>query len=107
MEADVLLRHIGDILVIITFVTSLAFVIVYHLSARWWENDFGKSLMTYQVTMTIVLGLSISRIVLGGSEHPLFGWLRFGVFAVVPLALTWRIAVLIRLQWRKRNGHGS
>lgn len=107
MNTDQLLRHAGDVLVVWTFVVSFAFVVIYHLRAAWWESSFGKSLMTYQVAMTTVLGLSIVRLVLGGSEHPFFAWLRLGVFVVVPLALTWRIIVLVRLQRRRKNDDGS
>lgn len=97
------LMHISDALIIWTFLASAGFVILYHVTAKWWGNAFGKSLMTYQIAMTMVLGLSIVRIILGGTEHPIFMYLRLAVFAVVPLALTWRIVVLVRLQ-RKEKG---
>lgn len=97
------LQRVGDVLIIWTFLASAGFVILYHVTAKWWNTDFGKSLMTYQLAMTLVLGLSIVRIVLGSSEHPLFAWIRLGVFVVVPLALTWRIIVLVRLQRQKKG----
>ena len=100
-------QHAGDALIIWTFLASAGFVILYHLKATWWGSDFGKSLMTYQLAMTLVLGLSIVRIVLGGSEHPAFVYFRLAVFVVVPLALTWRIVVLVRLQRRKKNDDDS
>jgi len=100
--SDALLRTVGDVLVIWTFVASLAFVVSYHITARWWESAFGKSLMIYQIAMTLVLGLTIPRIIIG-VDHIAFATLRFIVFAVVPLALTWRISVLIRVQHKSRK----
>lgn len=93
---------IGNALVIITFLASTGFVVLYHLSARWWETDFGKSLMTYQVAMTIVLGLAVPRI-FDWDEHAAFQYVRVAVFTFVPVALIWRIVVLARIQVKARK----
>lgn len=97
-----MLSVVGDVLVIWTFLASLAFVIVYHIRAAWWDNDFGRSLMTYQIAMTVVLGLALPRIFWGG-DHLVFQILRVVVFTAVPVALTWRLVVLIRVQRRKKG----
>jgi len=91
---------IGNALVIVTFLVSLAFCVVYHLKARWWENEFGKSLMTYQLAITGVLGLAIPRIFMG-SDNIVYMILRIFVFTCVPVALAWRLSVLIKVQSRR------
>lgn len=93
---------ISNGLVIYTFLISLAFCIAYHFAARWWETEFGKSLMIYQIAMTGVLGLTLPRLLLGG-DTPFFQYVRLAVFSVVPLALTWRLLVLIKVQRRARR----
>lgn len=84
-------------LIPLTFLASGAFVITYHVLARWWETSFGKSLMTYQLCMTIILGLSTVQ-TLTGIDHPALSIFGLVVFAVVPWALIWRVVVLIRAQ---------
>lgn len=96
---------IGNGLVIYTFMISLAFCVAYHFAARWWETEFGRSLMIYQVAMTLVLGLTLPRLLVGG-DNLIFQYVRIAVFAVVPLALTWRLIVLIKVQ-RRANRDGA
>lgn len=98
---DEVLRQIGNVLIIYTFVASIGFCVAYHFMARWWETSFGMSLMIYQISMSAVLGLSTLRLITDNGE----GWamIRLLVFIGVPVALTWRLAVLIKLQRDKRR----
>lgn len=100
---DEILRTAGNVLIVYTFLASTAFCVIYHFSARWASTSFGRSLMLYQVSMSIVLGLSVFRIT-SSMEGTGFAILRLVIFVAVPLALTWRLVVMIRLQWRARKG---
>lgn len=94
-----LLQTFGNVLVVYTFIVSALFCVAYQLYARWTETNFGRSLMLYQVAMTLIMGF-ISVRVIGIETGPLP---RIIVFAVVPLALTWRLIVLLRLQRLSRK----
>lgn len=88
---------ISEILITLTFLASLAFVVIYHVLAKWRETSFGRSLMTYQVSMTALLGLSTVQGVIH-TTSPVFITAGLVILATVPLALIWRIIVMIQLQ---------
>lgn len=96
------LNTLFRVLIWATFILSIIWVIAYHVTARWWETDFGRSLMIYQVSMSIILGTTGVQ-TLYQIEHLAFSIFVLAVFAVVPLALAWRLLVLIRVQ--RRAGH--
>ncbi len=96
---DRTLMVIGNGLVIATFVLALAYAVTYHLTARWWTSEFGRSLMSLKIAIAAVTGLAVPRII-WGLDHVLFNVLRLVVFTAVPLALAWRLAVLIKTQRR-------
>lgn len=80
----------------VTFLCSLAFVITYHTVAKWWASEFGRSLMVYQVAMTIVLGLSALTAIFGRTE--LIVAVGVIIFLMIPVALVWRTVILIKIQ---------
>lgn len=90
---------IGNVLIVYTFLISLAFCVSYQLYAKWTATDFGRSLMLYQIAMTLILGFVAIRVI-GIDTGPV---IRLTVFAVVPLALTWRLIVLIKIQRLSRR----
>lgn len=86
----------------ITFLCSLAFVITYHTVAKWWTSEFGRSLMVYQVAMTIILGLSALTSIFGRTD-----WIvaiGVAIFLMVPIALIWRTVILIKIQRQAKEG---
>lgn len=99
---DDFLRIWAQLIVTLTFVSSAAFCVTYHVIARWWENAFGRSLMIYQISMTLILGLSTVQ-TWTGFQHPALSSFGLAVFSVVPLALTWRLLVLIRAQRKAKE----
>ena len=93
---------IGNGLLILTFLLATAYAIVYHFTARWWDTEFGRSLMSLKIAIAAVTGLGIPRILFGVNQH----WyliLRVVVFVAVPLTLAWRLAVLIKIQRQSRR----
>lgn len=94
---------IGNGLLILTFLLAAAYAIIYHFTARWWESEFGRSLMSLKIAITAVTGLAIPRI-LFGLTGPAYTMIRLVVFIAVPVTLAWRLVVLIKLQVLKRRG---
>lgn len=100
-----MLQIIGDALVVFTAALAWAFVIMYHWMAPWWRSQVGWHVMTYSAVVAAVLTLSVVRMIGGASlDTPWFAVVRLVVFAGVPLAIGWRIAILWRAQ-RRGGGH--
>lgn len=92
----------GNVLLTATFLLSTAYAITYHLTARWWETEFGRSLMSLKIALAAVTSLAVVRIVFR-IDAEWYGWLRLIVFVAVPLSLAWRLAVLIKIQRHSRK----
>jgi hypothetical protein len=89
---------VGNALVVVTTVMAWAFCGLYHFSATWWRSDMGRNVMVYGLVVAAVLTLSVIRLVWDGGESLWFAILRLIVFSGVPVAIGWRIAILLRLQ---------
>jgi hypothetical protein len=98
-----MIDHIWRILIIWTFVMSLAFCGYYQFAAKWWLNEFGRSLMIYQLSMTLLLGFTVINMIFGEMPIPV-QVAGIVTLAVVPFALTWRLIVLIKVQREVRRG---
>lgn len=94
----------GNVLVLITTVLGWTFCVLYHFLAPWWRTTMGRNVMTYGLVVAAVLSLSSARIIAGaGLETTWFQVLRLIVFAGVPMAISWRIAILLRLQREQKR----
>lgn len=90
---DSTIMLISKIEVMATAVVSALFCVIYHFMSKWWQSEFGRTLMVYQLGMTGVLGLSMTQIIIG--PHMWITYVGLAVFAVVPIALAGRLWVLI------------
>lgn len=99
---------VGTALVVLSAVLAWAFCVGYHVSARWWESEAGRHLMSFTASLAAVLTLWAV-----GALTPTKGlwWdvLRLVAFTGVPLSLAWRLSLLWRRQiWpglrRKERG---
>ncbi len=101
-----MLATVSNALILWTFLASLTFCVVYHILTRWWNNAFGRSLMTYQLGMTFILGISAFQSLTGLGLNLASQIVGLTVFSVVPLALTWRLYVLITASRKAKQEHG-
>lgn len=91
-----MIEQIGNGLVLFTAVLALAFCALYHLRQPWWRSHVGQHIMTYSGVVAAVLTLSAARIIAGaGLDAAWFRVLRLIVFAGTPVAIGWRIAILM------------
>lgn len=102
MDNAILFQTVANGLLILTFLLAAAYAIVYHFTARWWESEFGRSLMSLKIAIAVVTGLALPRI-LFDSDQAWYQALRVIVFVAVPLTLAWRLAVLIKIQRQARK----
>jgi hypothetical protein len=94
---------IGNALIVLTTILAWTFCILYHAMAPWWRSQMGRNVMTYGLVVAAVLSLSVVRVAFDAVvETPWFSILRLVLFAGVPVAIGWRIAILLRVQ--RQNG---
>lgn len=90
---------IGTALVVASAVLAWAFCVGYHLSARWWESEAGKHLMSFTFSLAVVLSLWAVG-ALTPTKGPWWDVVRLVAFTGVPASLAWRLSLLWRRQIR-------
>lgn len=89
----------GTVLVVVSALLAWAVCVVYHLSARWWEREVGRHVMTFTATLAVVLTLWAVGAV-APARDTWWEVLRLVAFTGVPLSLGWRLWIVYRLQIR-------
>lgn len=87
-----------DIARVLAFFGITTFALAYHLRAPWWRSEMGMNVMTFCLSVAILLGIASLQAVFGP------GWY-FDVcrlLATLGLAYTgwWRLVVLLKVQLR-------
>lgn len=99
-----MIHLLGTVSVLAGGVAATLFVVLYHLSARWWTSEEGRHLMSFTFVMAAVLDYVSVRTMVGGSRPPSLGVdvPRFVIFGLVAVLLIWRLLMLYRIQIRPR-----
>lgn len=90
------MNKLAGVLLVAAFLGGLNFVISYHVLARWWRSDVGRTMMAFALCETAVLGLSVLVMAFGdfwGREA--LALISFGAFTAVSW---WRWLVLLKAQ---------
>lgn len=98
-----MIQTIGIALVIISAVLAWAVCIAYHLSARWWESEVGRHVMTFTGVLAVVLSLWSVGALLSPTRGAWWDVVRLVAFTGVPISLGWRLWMVYRLQIRPRG----
>lgn len=102
-----MIHRLGDIAAIIGAVAATVTCIAYHLSARWWESEEGRHLMSFTAALAVYLDWASYRILTSQAALLKAGddVARTVVFASVAVLLVWRFLLLGRRQiwasWRR------
>lgn len=96
------MRNAGTVLIVGTAVLSWTAVVLHHLLARWWENEFGRHTFAFELVVAVVSGLWALRLLI--PEGDWFQAVRLAAFAGVPVVVAWRIRILI-ISWRRTRKH--
>lgn len=84
-------------------VGSTAFVVTYHVLARWWESAVGRNVMLLMGSLAAVFDLWLLNRLLDRPEWML--WV-FGVLlAIIGSAVWWRLYLLVKAQRRTGTIH--
>lgn len=79
---------------------ATAFVIVYHVTARWWETPFGINMMVLIGALAGVCDLVFVFVAL--DRPPWMSWVFDGLYVVIGTTLWWRLRLLVQAQRPKR-----
>lgn len=107
-----MINLLGDIAVFVGALAATAFVIAYHLSARWWKSEEGRHLMCFTGVIALALDYSSWRVVTAPMRPlPLtVDLIRTLLFAAIAALLVWRFWMLARRQiwapWRRSSKRG-
>lgn len=98
-----MIRLFGNTLVVLSAALCWVFVVAYHrlTGGAWRRSEAGRHLMATKAVLGVVLTLAVVR--LFGVEAAWFDVLRTVVFAGVPVVFAWRIAILVRAQFREKE----
>jgi hypothetical protein len=94
---------VGSAFLFVTTLLAWACVLAQALLARWWETSAGRHVMSFQGVLAVLLGLWTLRV-----WFPDAGWLlvaRLAAFALLPVVLAWRLAIILRTWRDKRREH--
>lgn len=100
---------IGTALIVVSAVLAIAICVLYHLSARWWESETGRHVMSFTGVIALILTLWTIGALTQTGDRPWWGTVRLAAFTGVPWVLGWRLWLLIKLQIRPglRSKKGS
>lgn len=98
-----MVRMLGYGLIVLSTLAAVSSVVL-HLTTPWTKTTMGRHLMAYSGVIAAVLTTWTLGILF--QIPPWFDYLRFAVFACVPVVLWWRVG----LQWsalRTRRPHNQ
>lgn len=74
------------------------FIAVYTALAPWWRNPLGRTMVALDGAIVLTLGPHMLRLWFGLNEaSAAYAWFELGAFLIVPLAILWRVWVLVRI----------
>lgn len=94
------LQAVGSLLIGLTTVLAITAVALHQLLARWWETEAGRHAFTFEAVLALSLTLWTLRLVV-----PVGDWflvVRLAAFALLPVALAWRIRIIVQT-WRRNR----
>lgn len=97
-----MIQAIGTFGLVIGAAAATLFVVLYHLSARWWHSEEGCHLMTFTAAVAASLDYAAVRTLTAAPRAlPLgVGVIRAAIYCTIAVLLLWRLWMLYRLQIR-------
>lgn len=91
--------------VVTTFFTSVAFIVVYTVFARWWRSAFGRSMVAFDAALSLALLPSVVHHITGTSsvESAPFAWFTVASLGAVPCVIAWRTVIVVRAQLNRQK----
>lgn len=83
-------------------VGAWTFVIGYSVLARWWRTEAGRHMWSFSLMIALLLTLIVGTGLLG-HDYPGRVWVRIGAYGLLAVMIWHRVALLVRLQVRRRR----
>lgn len=80
---------VGNTLLILAALPATAAAALYGFGVTWWRSRWGRHLFIYMTSVALVTDLGVIRLAFG--DHWWFAVLRAAAFALVVVALWWRL----------------
>jgi hypothetical protein len=87
---------VGNIFLVLCAFMSLAFVVIYQLTANWRATQVGRHLMAIAASETAILLSTTIRLFFGTNVY--FELVRLLIFLSFPVVLAWRLVILWKYQ---------
>jgi hypothetical protein len=86
--------------VLVAFLASLAFVVVYSLMAPWWRSPIGRALIMLDASLALTLAPSVLHHLTGISiiASTGFAWYYLVTLTMVAASTIWRTWIIYRAQ---------
>lgn len=102
-----MIHTLGNVALYVGTLAAVAFVVAYHLSARWWSSEEGQHLMSFTALLGVILAWLSCRAL--DADQPVLALgvdiARSAIYWAVALFLVWRVWMLGRKQiwasWRR------
>ncbi|HUM06377.1 MAG TPA: hypothetical protein VLT90_13010 [Terriglobales bacterium] len=91
-----------DVCILVAWSASLAFAILYGLTARWWKTQIGRHMMTWGVLVFVILSLSSVSAVFG-PDYAARPIVRLAVFFFLAGGLVNQLRILVTTQLRRKK----
>jgi hypothetical protein len=104
-----MIHALGDVAQYVGALAAVAFVVAYHLSARWWSSEEGRHLMSFTGVIGLILVWLSWRTFATDQRAPSAGVdiERAAIYCSVAVLLVWRFWMLGRKQiwasWRSKE----
>lgn len=98
-----MVQLLGTVLIAVSAVLAVAICVLYHRSARWWESEAGRHVMSFTGVIALVLWLWLIGALTQTQDRPWWDVVRLVAFTGVPWVLGWRLWLLYKLQIRPRR----
>lgn len=98
---------IGNTMLYTATMLFLTIALLYHLTASWWKSSYGRFIMAFCLTISMVC-VFLSGAVSGALSDSYKAWIRIAVYGIVVLVGLW-LGWLINSAQRdvRKNKHAS
>lgn len=91
-----------EVMLVLGAVCSWVFIARYMTAYRWWETEFGPHIIAWS---SIVGGFyTYYAVVVIWPQLPGRALIRLVLFALMTVAIIWRLAMFERVRWQSRKG---
>jgi hypothetical protein len=91
--------------VLVAFIASAAFIVLYTTLAPWWRSSIGRALVMLDAGLALTLAPAVLHRFFGLAlaESLLFAWYFLITLTVVAGAVVWRTVIMVREQLAERS----